>query len=242
MEPPTPEDLASTSMLQVSRPTSACSMHASGSSDPFLSTPAMPMTPTPASTRGKTPTSFLFSISPDDAPTPVEREAEYQNIFRRFIARLDELSEEAVTDPNKPHTGLESVDPTPELLQWAETTLASLEDIKRRREAHIQAMYDQLEALWRRLGVSDVDMDKFVESHRGSTEASVRAYEEELDRMLELKRERMSTFVENARQEITKLWDELMFGEEERADFASFADGTSRRQVYSFLLITRSCR
>ena len=86
-------------------------------------------------------------------------------------------------------------------------------------------MYDQLEGLWRRLGVSDAEMDAFVESHRGSTEETVLAYEEELDRMLELKREKMSTFVENARKEIIQLWDELMVGEEERADFAPFADG-----------------
>ena len=135
------------------------------------------------------------------------------------------MSEEAVTDPNKPTVGLEGVDPTPELMQWAETTQARLDDMKRKREAHIQAMYDQLEGLWRRLGVSDAEMDKFVEEHRGSTEATVKAYEEELDRMLELKREKMSTFIENARQEITKLWNELMLGDEERADFAPFADG-----------------
>ncbi|KAH9925793.1 microtubule associated protein-domain-containing protein [Fomitopsis serialis] len=82
---------------------------------------------------------------------------------------------------------------------------------------HIQAMYDQLEALWRRLGVPDADIDGFVEAQRGSTDAT-------LERMLELKRERMGTFVENARAEIIKLWDELMVSEEERADFAPFAD------------------
>lgn len=120
--------------------------------------------------------------------------------------------------------GLEAVEPTLGLIAWAESTRAELEDTKKRREAHIQAMYDQLEALWRRLGVTDNEMDAFVEAQRGSTEVTVRAYEEELERMLELKRERMGTFVENARTEITKLWDKLMIGEEERADFAPFAD------------------
>ena len=43
--------------------------------------------------------------------------------------------------------------------------------------------------------------------------------------MLELKRERMGTFVASAREEIGKLWDDLMAGEEGRADFAPFADG-----------------
>jgi len=36
--------------------------------------------------------------------------------------------------------------------------------------------------------------------------------------MLELKREGWATFIENARDEITKLWDDLMLGEEERED------------------------
>lgn len=150
-------------------------------------------------------------------------ESDYQLIFSRFASRLEEVSDEELEDPIK--IGLGGVEPTPGLLAWAETTRSQLEDVKRRRETHIQAMYDQLEALWRRLGVSDSAMDEFVEGHRGSTEATIRAYEEELDRMLELKRERMSTFVENAREEIRKLWDDLMVSEDERADFAPFADG-----------------
>lgn len=86
-------------------------------------------------------------------------------------------------------------------------------------------MYDQLEGLWKRLGVGEADMDAFVEAHRGSTEETVREYEEELERMLELKRERMGVFVQSAREEIMKLWDDLMVGNDERADFAPFADG-----------------
>ena len=121
--------------------------------------------------------------------------------------------------------GLEGVEPTPGLVAWAEATRGTLEDLQRRREAHIQAMYDQLEGLWRRLGVPDTAMDGFVDAHRGSTEETVREYEAELERMLELKRERMSTFVENARGEIAKLWEELLIGDEERADFTPYFDG-----------------
>ena len=159
-------------------------------------------------------------------PTPPhEPEAEYQRVFLRFIARLDEIPEEDINNPNKPHAGLEGVEPTPGLISWAESMRVELEEVKRRREAHIQSLYDQLEVLWRRLGVTDQEIDSFVEAQRGSTDGTVRAYEEELDRMMELKRERMGTFVENARAEITKLWDDLMVGEEERAEFASFVDG-----------------
>ena len=43
--------------------------------------------------------------------------------------------------------------------------------------------------------------------------------------MLELKQDRMGVFIGNARAEIETLWDELMFGEEDRADFIPFTDG-----------------
>jgi Ase1/PRC1/MAP65 family protein len=152
-------------------------------------------------------------------------EAEYQQVFAKFVVKVEEADTRGISANQNIPIGLESVDPTPGLLSWAANLQSSLEDIKRRREAHIQAMYDQLEGLWKRLGVAEADMDAFVETHRGSTEETVQEYEGELERMLELKRERMGTFVGSAREEIMKLWDDLMVGEEERADFAPFADG-----------------
>lgn len=120
-----------------------------------------------------------------------------------------------------------SVEPTPALLAWGHTTLSGLNDLKRRREAHIQGLYDALEGLWRRLGVAAEEMDAFVEANRGSTAAAVQAYEEELERMMECKRGMMGVFIGSAREEIQKLWDELMVGDGERGDFAPFFDGKS---------------
>ncbi|KAJ8475251.1 hypothetical protein ONZ51_g6669 [Trametes cubensis] len=223
--PPSLDDLPSASSSTLGLPiiprsSSSCS-NRNMNSDPFLSTSmSIPMsTPTPAS-RQKPITPLLF-LSDDSQPQPTA--TDHQRVFARFVARMEELSEEDLPDSNIT-VGLEGVEPTQSLMAWAESTRIELEDIKKRREAHIQAMYDQLEALWRRLGVTDAEMDAFVEAQRGTTDATIKAYEEELERMLELKRERMGTFIENARTEIIKLWDDLMVGEEERADFAPFAD------------------
>ncbi|KAH9896871.1 microtubule associated protein-domain-containing protein [Cubamyces lactineus] len=223
--PPSLDDLPSASSSTLGPPviprsSSSCS-NRNMTSDPFLSTSmSIPMsTPTPAS-RQKPLTPLLF-FSDESQPQPTE--VDHQRVFARFVARMEELSEEDLPDSNVT-VGLEGVEPTQSLMAWAESTRIELEDVKKRREAHIQAMYDQLEALWRRLGVTDAEMDAFVEAQRGTTEATIKAYEEELERMLELKRERMGTFIENARTEIIKLWDDLMVGEEERADFAPFAD------------------
>ncbi|EPQ51188.1 hypothetical protein GLOTRDRAFT_81327 [Gloeophyllum trabeum ATCC 11539] len=188
----------------------------STSPDPFLSSSIS--TPTPASRADRLAPLMLSSASSSDDPLPIPSDLTYQRIFAQFVARLEEAEAET------PKAVLEGVEPTPGLLAWASATLAELEDVKRRREAHIQAMYDQLEALWRRLGVADAEMDGFVEAHRGSTQEVVSAYEEELERMLELKRERMGVFVMNAREEIERLWEELMVGDEEKADFAPFFD------------------
>ncbi|KAL5504914.1 ASE1 [Sanghuangporus vaninii] len=190
-------------------------------SDPFLSSVSSISsiaTPTPCprgkgSARGSTP------LVPESEPAP-----NYSRIYADFLSRVVEAENEGKSVESNPLLGLEGVQPTLELLHWAENTKSHLEEIKVRRETHIQAMYDQLEALWKRMGVEDEDIDAFVDNHRGSTEGVVRAYEEELERMLELKRESMSIFVGNARVEIEALWDELMYGEEERAEFAPFTD------------------
>ncbi|KAJ6598433.1 microtubule associated protein-domain-containing protein [Mycena vulgaris] len=156
------------------------------------------------------------SISSDPFLTPSAIDAAHFRILADFIDQVASLPED--TPPRL------EVEPTPALISWAMDQRASLEDTKRRRETHIQAMYDQLEGLWKRLGVAEADMDAFVEAHRGSTEETVGEYEEELERMLELKRERMGTFVGSAREEIEKLWDELMVGDEERREWLPFFD------------------
>ena len=183
-------------------------------SDPFAQTPTPNLRPKPPA---------LFPTSTLDSS---ENEIAYQRIFVRFVAQLDGADDEPLAGRC---AGLEDVEPTPGLLAWAESARSALEDLQRRREAHIQAMYDQLEGLWRRLGVPDAAMDGFVDAHRGSTEETIREYEAELERMLELKRERMSAFVENARGEIAKLRDELLIGEEELGDFTPYFDGELSR-------------
>ncbi|KAJ7319024.1 microtubule associated protein-domain-containing protein [Mycena albidolilacea] len=161
------------------------------------------------------PSTSMRSID-DPFLTPSATEAAHYRILADFIDQFASLPEDTLPR-------LE-VEPTHALITWAMDLRASLEDTKRRRETHIQAMYDQLEGLWKRLGVSEADMDAFVEAHRGSTEDMVGEYEEELERMLELKRERMGAFVGSAREEVEKLWDDLMVGEEERGQWLPFFD------------------
>ncbi|KAF5339848.1 hypothetical protein D9611_009161 [Ephemerocybe angulata] len=198
-------------------PSSSQRHMATDSSDPFCVS-----TPTPAS-RTTTTVPLLFQNN---------TEVEYQRTFNAFIARIEELDGQEPPESHIP-VGLEGVEPSQGIIEWAAAQQASLEELKRQREAHIQSMYDQLEGLWRRLGVDEAAMDSFVDMHRGSTEETVREYEEELERMLELKQESMAQFVQSAREEVVKLWDDLMIGEEERADFAPFADAEMTEELLS---------
>lgn len=142
------------------RSSSACSKRPP-SVDPFLEPTG---TPTP-SCQGRSDAKLLFRSvsptpsSPSDPSTDTVRE--FQHAFSRFLQILDSSS---TPDP-VPTTLLNSlaVEPTHKMMLYAEQRCSELTEMKKRKESHIQAMYDQLESLWRRMGVDDAAMDTFVE-------------------------------------------------------------------------------
>ncbi|KIJ49148.1 hypothetical protein M422DRAFT_161626 [Sphaerobolus stellatus SS14] len=188
----------------------------SSSSDPFLS-------------------SSVSSTTSNDKLEVEEAAKSYQAVFTRFIVRLEEAAEEGIDleAPGNETFGVENVEPTLDLMAWSDDLKAELEGIKSRREARIQALYQELDILWHRLGVADAVIDEFIEKNRGSAEENVQAYEEEHERMLQLKRESMSTFIANARTEIERLWDDLHYGEEERGAFAPFVDDEYTEELFT---------
>ena len=177
----------------------------------FVPSPAIPAT-------YNMPDSNPFASGPVVEEPPLEHCA---RVFGQYVASLEEAADEGLET-----SGVDGVEPTMGLLLWCERAKTELNDLKTHRETTIQAMYDALESLWRRLGVPDEDADEFIEAHRGSTEETLRAYEEELARMIEVRRERMGAFIESARDEIRGLWDDLFCGEEEREYFVAMYDGT----------------
>ncbi|KIK40491.1 hypothetical protein CY34DRAFT_807174 [Suillus luteus UH-Slu-Lm8-n1] len=218
------------------RSSSAGSTRLNSSADPFASSTIGPLTPTPSSI-GKSDNHMLCPSSSPPQPSATlpevpefPNEREYLRSLGRFIELLDSSPQDSSPGPILNSCGIE---PTQGILAWADRLHAELNELKRRREVHIQAMYDQLEALWRRMGVGEEAMDGFVEANRGTTPPVVQAYEEELERMIDLKRERMGEFIANARTEIESLWEELMVGEDERNDFAAFADDEHTEDLLS---------
>ncbi|KAG1841441.1 microtubule associated protein-domain-containing protein [Suillus subalutaceus] len=194
--------------------------------------PPPPTVPTPVATSSSTLAVPRYSLprSSSAGSTRLNSSADPFASLGRFIELLDSSPQDSSPGPILNSCGIE---PTQGILAWADRLHAELNELKRRREVHIQAMYDQLEALWRRMGVGEEAMDGFVEANRGTTPSVVQAYEEELERMIDLKRERMGEFIANARTEIESLWEELMVGEDERNDFAAFADDEHTEDLLS---------
>ncbi|EGN94424.1 hypothetical protein SERLA73DRAFT_163026 [Serpula lacrymans var. lacrymans S7.3] len=175
--------------------------------------------------------SYLLPRSSSSCNLPADESRDYYIIFSRFVTLLDSSSSQEAS-PAALLTSM-GVEPTQSMLSWTDKLCLELGELKKRRESHIQAMYDQLEGLWKRMGAEEDAMDGFVEANRGTTQLVVQAYEEELERMLELKRERMGEFIGNARTEIESLWEELMVGDEEREEFAAFADDEHTEDLLS---------
>lgn len=99
--------------------------------------------------------------------------------------------------------------PTAENVQKLEAKRKWLEDEKDSRNETIQTTYDKLYPLWTMLGVTEEEMDEFVNQNMGSTMEVVNAYQAELARMLVLKRTNMSAFIQRERETMTELWDRL---------------------------------
>lgn len=101
-----------------------------------------------------------------------------------------------------------------------------LVDEKRLREKKLKDLKTTVEGLWDRLGVEEQDRKAFLASTRGCGLRAINDMEDELSRLNELKRQNLHLFVEDARNKLQALWDELYFSEEEAVEFTPMFCGT----------------
>ncbi|KAK9472746.1 microtubule associated protein-domain-containing protein [Dipodascopsis tothii] len=87
------------------------------------------------------------------------------------------------------------------------------------RIRRLGAVKDEVQHLWQKLSEDDSTVRAFDRAHRGIALPVIAAYEHELARLNEKKRDYMHIFVEDARQSLQKLWDSLYFSEEEMLEF-----------------------
>ncbi|ORX43883.1 hypothetical protein DM01DRAFT_1340633 [Hesseltinella vesiculosa] len=101
-------------------------------------------------------------------------------------------------------------------------TLSQLEEIKQQREFRKEEIKQHLYRLWDRLQIKPDERSAFLDHYQGLSKSDMEEHEQELDRMLQLKSERVQDFVLDARNEIEKLWNQLYFSQQQRDDFHPF--------------------
>ncbi|KAJ0158637.1 Anaphase spindle elongation protein 1, partial [Colletotrichum tanaceti] len=107
-----------------------------------------------------------------------------------------------------------------------------LSEEKKNREKRLKDLRAAVEALWEKLEVDMGERKAFLNSNRGCGVRQINEFEDELNRLNELKRQNLHLFVEDARYKLQELWDALYLSEDEMLEFTpAFSD------VYSDALL-----
>jgi len=112
-----------------------------------------------------------------------------------------------------------------------------LSDEKRLREKRLKDLKATVESLWERLGVEEHERKAFQAGNRGCALRAINDLEDELARLNELKRQNLHLFVEDARNKLHILWDELYFSEEEAVEFTPMFCGKNLLSIVLPVLI-----
>ncbi|KAK9487542.1 microtubule associated protein-domain-containing protein [Lipomyces starkeyi] len=94
-----------------------------------------------------------------------------------------------------------------------------LQEEKDSRLRRLSAAKAAVQHLWSKLSEDEAAVKSFDRANRGIALHVIEAYEQELARLNEKKRDYMHIFIEDARQTLQRLWDSLYFSEDEMLEF-----------------------
>ncbi|KAK7204443.1 microtubule associated protein-domain-containing protein [Myxozyma melibiosi] len=95
----------------------------------------------------------------------------------------------------------------------------SLESEKESRVQRLSVTKSAVQHLWSKLSEEESVVKAFDRANRGIALSVIEAYENELARLNEKKRDHMHIFIQDARQTLRSLWDSLYFSEDEMLEF-----------------------
>ncbi|EHK17646.1 uncharacterized protein TRIVIDRAFT_43222 [Trichoderma virens Gv29-8] len=117
-------------------------------------------------------------------------------------------------------------------IQDMQATRDKLSEEKKNREKKLQQLRTTVETLWQKLGMDEEETKDFLSKNRGCGIRQINEFEDELERLNEVKRQNLHIFIEDARVKLQELWDALYFAEDDMLDFTpAFSD------VYSDALL-----
>ena len=100
---------------------------------------------------------------------------------------------------------------------------AELQQLKVERETKITELAGEINGLWEKLNVPDTERAEFFSQHHGVGLKEIAACEAELKRLKTIKMERLKPLVNEAREKIKVLWEELHFSEAQQMTFHDMA-------------------
>ena len=100
--------------------------------------------------------------------------------------------------------------------------VSELHSEKRRRKAKLQEMGLEIAKLWEKLRIPEEEQIKFTESVRGLGIDTLQKGECELERLNAIKTEMIGQLIQEARQEIENLWEQIDAEDEFRTSFEVF--------------------
>ncbi|KAK6363215.1 hypothetical protein TWF730_000658 [Orbilia blumenaviensis] len=96
-----------------------------------------------------------------------------------------------------------------------------LADEKAIRERKINDIHQQLQPLWEKFQQDDQEEDRFLQQNRGCSLSVIQNWENELERLMEVKKQHMHIFISEARTTLQEMWDVLYYTEDEMYDFTA---------------------
>ncbi|XP_056428003.1 protein regulator of cytokinesis 1 isoform X2 [Hyla sarda] len=102
--------------------------------------------------------------------------------------------------------------------------LFQLEEQIRQNKALCEELRTKVIELWDRLQVPEEEREAFAVHMSGSKEKNIKALQEEVDRLHELKLQNIKNVIEVIRTELSSYWDKCFYSNEQRQGFAPFYD------------------
>uniref|UniRef100_A0A060T6T2 ARAD1C22858p n=1 Tax=Blastobotrys adeninivorans TaxID=409370 RepID=A0A060T6T2_BLAAD len=90
---------------------------------------------------------------------------------------------------------------------------------KQSREEKLAKYKTEMAHLWDKLNEDPDSVKTFEQTHRGLAPEVLEAYERELERLREKKRQNIGLFIQDARVNLEQLWDKLYYSDNERMEF-----------------------
>ncbi|KAG0051541.1 hypothetical protein BGZ83_003582 [Gryganskiella cystojenkinii] len=115
---------------------------------------------------------------------------------------------------------------TDDTLRRLEMKGSMLESERQRRKILLKEHLTEISSLWDKLRIEEKDQEEFLTTHDGLTLEDIRAHKEELDRLEDLKSEKLEEFIMTERETIYGLWDRLYYSWEQRETFSPVFNNT----------------